>query len=104
MKKEENRLDKQPMDDFRDHIKPALKSKLEEFKLFGYKDVTEAKLWDYLKNKKWRKIKELSVHEIVNDVLSVKVGDYMNYATVEMYKNGRWFESEEAKDLLKDLI
>ncbi|MDQ0231511.1 post-transcriptional regulator [Metabacillus malikii] len=97
-------MDKQPVEYYKDHVKPALKSKLEEFKMLGYAEVSEEKLWDFLKNKKWRKTKELSVYEVVSDVLSVKVGEYMNFVTVESYKKDNWFESEEGKELLKGLI
>jgi hypothetical protein len=97
-------MEKQPFDDFKDHVKPAIISKLEEFNILGYEDVTEEKIWAFLKNKKWKKTPELSVHEVVRDVLALRVGDFMNYATVESYKSSKWFESEEGKDLLKGLI
>ncbi|TXC90063.1 competence protein ComN [Metabacillus litoralis] len=97
-------MDKQPFDSFRDHVKPAIRSKLEEFILLGYRDVSEEKVWNFLKNKKWRKTPELFVHEVVRDVLSLKVGDFMNYATVESFKKDNWFDSDEGKDLLKGLI
>ena len=97
-------MDKHPLDELRDHVKPAIKSKLEEFILLGYKDVSEEKVWTFLKNKQWKKTPELLVHEVVRDVLALKIGDFMNYATVESYKKDNWFESEEGKDLLKGLI
>lgn len=97
-------MNKQPIDEFRHHVKPAIKSKLEEFMILGYEDVSEEKLWSFLKTKKWKKTPELYVHEVVRDILALKVGDFMNYATVESFKGGNWFESDEGKDLLKGLI
>lgn len=97
-------MDKHPLDELRDHVKPAIKSKLEEFMLLGYNDVSEEKVWTFLKNKKWKKTPELLVHEVVRDVLALKIGDFMNYATVESYKKDNWFDSKEGKDLLKGLI
>lgn len=97
-------MNKQPFDEYRDHVRPAIKSKLEEFHLFGYEEVTEEKLWTYLKTKKWKKTPELYVHEVVRDVLALKVGDFMNFATVESFKGGSWFESDEGQDLLRGLI
>ncbi|MFC0270129.1 post-transcriptional regulator [Metabacillus herbersteinensis] len=97
-------MDKQPLDNYRQHVKPAIISKLEEFNLLGYEDVTEDKLWSYLKNKKWKKTTELALHEVVRDILSLKVGDFMNYATVESYKGTSWFESNEVKSPLEGLI
>jgi len=97
-------MDKQPLDEFRDQVRPAIVSKLEEFALLGYEEVSAEKLWEFLKNKKWKKTTELSVHEVVQDVLALKVGDFMNYATVESYKTASWYDSDEAKNLLKGLI
>lgn len=97
-------MNKQPFDEFRDHVRPAIRSKVEEFILLGYEDISEEKLWTFLKAKTWKKTPELYVHEVVRDVLALKVGDFMNFATVESFKGGSWFESEEGKGLLKGLI
>ncbi|AGK55050.1 post-transcriptional regulator [Bacillus sp. 1NLA3E] len=91
-------------DCFHEAVYPALKSKLEEFMLLGYATISERELWTYLTNKKWRKCKEdIHLYEIVQDILSVQIGDYMNFATVEAFKQPDFsFESEEdRKELLK---
>ncbi|MFT4412766.1 post-transcriptional regulator [Fredinandcohnia humi] len=91
-------------DSFRESVAPALKSKLEEFDLYGYDKVTEDELWNFLKNKTWKKVsEEKPIHQIVNDILTVKVGDYMNYVTVEAFKAPNWFEGE-GKDVLEKLL
>ncbi|MEH7384115.1 post-transcriptional regulator [Bacillus sp. JJ1521] len=91
-------------DKFRETVRPFLQSKLGEFELYGYDSVNEEGLWEFLKNKTWRKEKEERLlHQIVNDILSVKVGDYMNYATVEAFKAPNWFEGE-GKDVLEKLL
>ncbi|WP_210366778.1 post-transcriptional regulator [Bacillus sp. REN3] len=89
---------------FYEEIKPALKSKLEEFRLFGYERVTEKELWDYLTKKKWKKVKEdIHLYEVVADVLSVQAGELMNHATVEAFKLGDFSleDEEERQKLLK---
>lgn len=80
-------------------ISPAIKSKLEEFRLFGYEKVTEKELWDYLTKKKWKKInEEIHLYEVVADVLSVKIGEVMNFTTVEAFKMGDFpMDDEEAR-------
>ncbi|WP_077621033.1 post-transcriptional regulator [Bacillus sinesaloumensis] len=91
-------------DKFRETVRPFLKSKLEEFELYGYDRVTEEELWGFLKNKTWKKEKEEKrLYQLVGDILSVKVGDYMNYVTVEAFKAPSWFEGE-GKDALNNLI
>jgi len=87
---------------FRMTVKPALKSKLQEFALFGYDKITEEDLWAFLVNKKWKKDKEVKLlYQIVNDVLAVKVGEYMNYATVGALKSTNFFDGEGRDELEK---
>ncbi|WP_079509877.1 post-transcriptional regulator [Mesobacillus jeotgali] len=85
-------------------VKPALESKIEEFKIFGYEHVREKELWDYLTKKKWKKPREeTQIYEIVADILSAKIGDVMNFTTVEAFKLGDFAldDEEELKELLK---
>ncbi|WP_042342325.1 post-transcriptional regulator [Bacillus timonensis] len=91
-------------DKFRETVRPFLKSKLEEFELYGYGSVKEDELWNFLINKTWRKEKEEKIlNQIVSDVLAVKIGDFMNYATVEAFKEPNWFEGE-GKNVLEKLL
>jgi hypothetical protein len=78
--------------ELREHTAPALISKLEEFHLMGYNRVTETEIWECLQKKKWKKLEEpKSVSDMVNDILRLSVGDYMNYITVESYKGPNFF-------------
>ncbi|MBD8069320.1 post-transcriptional regulator [Bacillus sp. PS06] len=89
-------------DQYRNDVKPALKSKLEEFILYGYDSVTEEELWQYLCKKKWKRERETKLlYQIVNDILSVKIGEYMNYATVEAFKSPDWFSNQGQEELSK---
>ena len=42
-------------DQFKHEVRPALRSKQEEFLLLGYDNVSEEDIWEFLKKKKWRK-------------------------------------------------
>jgi len=91
-------------DRFRKEVHPALISKMEEFSLLGYGTISQDSLWEFLRKKKWRKPKEdVKVYEIVSDILSVNVGEYMNYATVEAFKSDEFSlaNDEERRELLK---
>jgi Post-transcriptional regulator len=91
-------------DEFRELVQPALGSKLEEFALLGYGTVDEKGLWNYLINKKWKKEKgEKKLFELVDDILSVKPGEYMSFATVEALKSDDLgiSDAEEIKELFK---
>ncbi|MCY7493031.1 MULTISPECIES: post-transcriptional regulator [Bacillus] len=89
---------------YKDHLKPFLFSKLEEFIVLGYKDVDLEELWSYLENKKWKKKQEYPIHEMVADILSVKIGEFMNYATVQSFKTSAFLDSEDGKNMLDELL
>lgn len=90
-------------DRFRQVVGPVLKSKLEEFELLGYGTVKEQELWNFLTRKKWRKPnEEIHLYEIVQDIFSVPIGEYMNFATVEAFKVTDF--SIDDKDDMKDLL
>ncbi|OTQ86141.1 competence protein ComN [Bacillus subtilis subsp. subtilis] len=97
-------MEKHPADLYKDHVRPFLYSKLEEFKILGYDDVELESLWSYLTDKKWKKKTELSIYELASDILSVKIGEFMNYATVESFKTSNWLDSEEGQEALEELL
>jgi len=89
----------------RKEVQPVLQCKLEEFSLLGYGQVTESELWDFLIKKKWRKISDAKlIHEIVEDIMSIKVGEFFNYASIEAIKEAEFaFDDEdELRELLKN--
>ncbi|AME07975.1 post-transcriptional regulator [Bacillus siamensis] len=97
-------MEKHPAEMYKDHLRPFLYSKLEEFKILGYDDVEHESLWSYLIHKKWKQKKEMPLYELAGDILSVKIGDFMNYATVEAFKSSNWLESDEGQEALDELL
>lgn len=51
-------------------IRPALKTKKEEMKRAGFIYIKEEDIWNYLKEVKWINSKNLSLYQMVNDVLN----------------------------------
>src|SRR5690554_984398 len=97
-------MEKHQYDHFFSKVQPVLKSKVEEMQLLGYGTIKEAEIWEFLKRKKWRKVKEdILLHEIVEHILSVKPSEYMTYASVEAMKLTDFsLDNElELKELLK---
>ncbi|VEF47669.1 post-transcriptional regulator of ComE expression [Bacillus freudenreichii] len=79
---------KHEYDDYFHMLKPALLSKAEEFAVLGYEDVTIKDIWRFLTEKTWKKPKEgVRVYELVSDVLSLRVGDFMNFVTMEAFRS-----------------
>jgi hypothetical protein len=72
--------------------------------MLGYGTITEDEFWKYLTMKKWKKAADSArIYEIVQDILSVRVNEYMNFATMQAYKLTDFeLESEEdRRELLK---
>lgn len=89
---------------FRTQVQPAVASKLVEFQLLGLDSVSEQEFWDFLIKKKWKKKKEeMKLYEIIQEILSVKSSDYINFATIEAYKVSEFSmaDEDELKELLK---
>jgi len=89
---------------FRLQVQPVLSSKLEEFRLLGYDSITETELWEFLIKKKWKKAKdEPKLHQIIQDILTIKVSDFISYAAIESYKSTEFSmdDENEWKELLK---
>ena len=84
-------------------VSPAIQSKLEEFTMLGYPTIKADEIWDFLQAKKWKRTPELSLHKIVNDIIVLKVGEIINYQTVEAIKAPSLFlDKAELEALLKD--
>ena len=89
---------------FYETVRPALQSKIEELSFLGYESVSEKDIWDFLVKKKWkRKNSDLKLFEVVQSILSLKVGEFMNYKTVEAFKEASFSldNEEERLELLK---
>ncbi|WML47413.1 post-transcriptional regulator [Neobacillus sp. PS3-34] len=91
-------------DHYRFIVRPALESKLDEFRIHGYDSISVEEFWTFLIRKKWKKAKEeKKLYEIVQEILSVKVSDYLSYNTIESLKKSDFSLDNEAelKELLK---
>lgn len=59
-------------------------SKAEEFALLGYESITPEEIWKCVS----ASYKELpAIHQLVNDILSLKITKYMNWLMINMYKS-----------------
>ncbi|WP_252311630.1 post-transcriptional regulator [Sinobaca sp. H24] len=70
---------------WKDVVQPALQSKKEEFHMLGYINVTEETIWEYLleNERTWKK--RVHLHKVVQDILHLKMSDYMNRLTINSY-------------------
>jgi hypothetical protein len=63
-------------------------SKAEEFRLLGYGQVTAAEIWECVSDK-YQKRGMPPLHQVVNDIFSLKVTQFMNWITMNIYKGNR---------------
>jgi hypothetical protein len=57
--------------------------KVQEFALLGYEDSTVEEIWECV-SEKYKEMPPL--HKVVNDILSLKPGRWMNWMTMRAYK------------------
>lgn len=69
-------------------IEDICRSKAEEFRMLGYEQVTGKDVWECVSDK-YRKTGIPSLHRIVNDILSLKATQFMNWMTMSIYKDAR---------------
>ena len=68
------------LEELYNRLKPALTTKKNEMNRSGYQYIKIEDIWNYLKEVKWKKAKDLSLYEMVSDVLNVDdllIDDYL---------------------------
>ncbi len=78
--------------DLYNRVLPALKSKVKELKQNHITFVTEKDVWDCLRKTKWNGESDLTLYDIVNDILFVDEKEVVNYLN---YKNRKKAENQE---------
>lgn len=73
-------------------VEPALNSKIKDLTRVGVHYVQKADVWNYLKNNVWCKKNNLSLGEIVNDIMTV------SNAELEMYVQGLMAKGERRRE------
>lgn len=66
-------------------IESLCESKAAEFRMIGYEHVTGREIWECI-SEKYAKTGEPAMHQVVNDILSLKVTKFMNFLTISAYK------------------
>jgi Post-transcriptional regulator len=98
-------MEKEKQKELREQLMPALQCKYDEFRLLGYKQVTIDQIWDCLVQKKWKNFKEeRKLFELVNDILSLQIGEYMSFITMQSYKEQRSSGNDDLEAVLNELL
>ena len=70
-------------------IKPALKTKKREMNRMGYPFIEEEDIWNYLKEIKWKNDKNLSLFQMVTDILNTEDITISQYLQQKLSKKSR---------------
>lgn len=68
---------------YENELKDLCAVKAEEFQMLGYQEVTADEVWQCARQS-FRK--EAALHELVSAIVGLKVGQFMNYVTMNAYK------------------
>ncbi len=71
------------LEELYERVHPALKAKLAELHRLGYPYIQVIDIWNYLVDSKWKKAKDLTLSDIVDDILHVdnrKLDEYLKGA------------------------
>ena len=72
-----------------DQVQLVLQSKLDDFKMQRYTEITMEEMWNYCMKKKWKKrqIEDIPIYEIVATIYSLTPSEIVSQAHInELYK------------------
>lgn len=67
-------------------VEDLCNSKAEEFRLIGYEHVTGEEIWECIQDK-YAKTGMPALHRVVNDILSLKSTQFMNWMTLSVLRD-----------------
>ena len=76
------------IEELKKRVTPALYTKLKELKKENYKYVTTDDIWNFL-IKNWKKRKDLTLYDIINDILILNNEDIEEYAIKRSVQNDK---------------
>lgn len=66
-------------------VEQLCESKAEEFRMLGYENVSGQDVWECVSDK-YHKSGFPPLYAVVNDILSLKITQFMNFITLNMYR------------------
>ena len=74
--------------ELKERVKPALNTKLKELKSKNYNYITIDDIWNFLVNN-WKNSKNLTLYDIVNDILNSNNDDIEEYSVKRSEQNDK---------------
>ncbi|WP_163652913.1 post-transcriptional regulator [Listeria sp. PSOL-1] len=67
-------------------LEPAILIKVEDFHILGYREIKMSHIWSFLTEVKWRNVSPPSLHEGINDIMQMNIGQLMQFITTPSKK------------------
>ncbi len=77
------------IDELYNRVKPALYSKVQEFKRNHVSYIKEVDIWNYLSTTSWKRAESLSLGEMVSQIMSLSLTDMQTYVHDILRKQDR---------------
>lgn len=89
-------MDSQQFEMWKEEVKPAIQSKVDEFHFLGYDRATADEVWECTLYQLRKKKEFIHLHAFVNEILTLKPQTYMTWLTIQAQKNPEeWFAGLE---------
>lgn len=77
-------------------LEPAILIKVEDFHILGYREIKASHIWAFLTDEKWKNNPAPALHERINDVMQMKIGQLMQFimTTAEQESNNHVSQAE----------
>jgi len=76
-----------PIEEWKELLTPVLESKVEELHLMDYNQANVENIWTCLQEKVWKGTPHKRLHEVTQDIFHLSGPVFMNYLTVDAYKD-----------------
>lgn len=79
-------------------LEPAILIKVEDFHILGYREIKASHIWAFLTEEKWKDNPAPALHERINDVMQMKIGQLMQFimTTAEQESNNHVAQAENS--------
>lgn len=71
------------LEELKQRVTPALNTKLKELKTKNYNNIKLEDIWNYLIKSKWRTANNLTLYDIINDILNLNNEEIEEYIRSE---------------------
>lgn len=92
-------------EDWYESLEPAILIKVEDFHLLSYREIKPEHIWSFLTEVKWAKNPTPNLHERVNDIMQMNIGQLMDFITkaskgpaISASTSNETFETEKTDD------